>query len=80
MHFDDIWFNGVVGRAGGGCCSTDHQTLLQIVALCPSRTVQGIEAIFFFTAPQPLVGQGPPHCRGFVITLRRTTLRTLLDE
>ena len=71
---------GLMVLWGGRCCSTGHQTLLQIVTLCPSRTVQGIEAIFFM-APQPLVGQGPLHCRGFVITLRRTILsRTPLDE
>jgi len=34
-----------------------------------------------FMARQPLVGQGPPPCRGFTITLRHTTIgRTSLNE
>jgi hypothetical protein len=52
-HFDDIWFNGAVagGRASGrASCSTRHQTLLQTVTLCPSRTVQGTEAFFYGSA------------------------------
>jgi len=32
-------------------------------------------------AQQPLVGRGPPHCQGFMMTLRHTTFsRTPLDE
>jgi len=32
-------------------------------------------------AQQPTSGPGPPHCRGFTITPRRTTLcKTPLDE
>jgi hypothetical protein len=37
--------------------------------------------IFFSMAQQPPVGPGPPHYRGFTITLRHTTLgRAPLDE
>ena len=76
MHFGDIRFNGAVGRAGGGgCCSTRHQTLFQTVALCPFRTVQGIEAfILFFHGSAAPSGKGPPQFRGLVITLSRTPL------
>jgi len=36
---------------------------------------------FFFMARQPLIRPGPPHCQGFTITLRHTTLsRTPLDD
>jgi hypothetical protein len=37
--------------------------------------------LFFYLAQQPPSGPGPPHSRGFYITLRHTTLgRTPLDE
>jgi hypothetical protein len=37
--------------------------------------------VFLSMSQQPLVGPGPPHCRGFTITLRHTTFsRTTLDE
>jgi hypothetical protein len=36
---------------------------------------------FYHGATAPPVGQGPPHYRGFTITVRHTTAgRTLLDE
>jgi hypothetical protein len=39
------------------------------------------EWIFFFCGPTSHIGSGPPHCWGFTITLRHTTLiRTPLDE
>jgi hypothetical protein len=59
-----------------------HGLFLNKLSFCCLLKINSALRIFFFyrgtTAP---TGPRPPRCRGFVITLRRTTLGgTLLDE
>jgi hypothetical protein len=48
---------------------------------CCLLTINSALRIFFYHGATTHIGPWPPHCRGFMITLRHTTLgRTCLDE
>ena len=60
--------------------------LFQVLKMALNRNIDNYHHIhynyfFYFHGAIVLVGPGPPHCRGFTITLTHTTLgRTPLDE